>query len=270
MSLSSARNKYLLLFLSFSLFLIFSTSSYAGNFGVGTHAGYGALSHKEEGMSESNENVLFYGVSGEYTLKSNPHLFTGFVIDWGTGFYNDERWEDKGAQSQSNDIRFFGQFYEARLGYKNDFGDYYYRAFAAQGMDILRFKRDDFVFTGTPLQASGTEKLNLWRTSLGAGFGRRIGKWALDSRIAYSLHPSGRVEYSAYPGIDFDTKGTCIDGGVGLATSITDRMSFYAGISGSLIELDESDSKQFGSALVSFPGSTTEIWVGMLNLTYAF
>lgn len=264
------KNKYLILLLSFSFILLLSTVSNAGNFGAGSHAGYGNLSHKEEGMSDSNENVLFYGVSGEYTLQSNSHLFTGFVIDWGTGFYDEERWENKAAQSQSNDIRFFGQFYDIRFGYKNDLGDYYYRAFVAEGRDILRFKRDDFVFTGTPLQSSGTEKLNLWRTSLGAGFGRRIGKWALDSRIAYSLHPSGRVEYSAYPGMDFDTKGTCLDGGVGLATSITDRMSFYAGVSGSLIELDESDVKQAGSVNVSFPGSTTEIWVGMLNLTYAF
>lgn len=270
MRLSSVRNKYLILLLSFSLLLLFSTASYAGNFGVGTHAGYGTLSHEEKGSSESDQNVLFYGVSGEYTLQSNPHLFTGFVIDWGTGFYDDEKWENKGAQSQSNDIKFFGQFYDVRFGYKNDFGDYYYRAFVAGGYDILRFKRDDFIFSGAPLQASGTETLNLLRTGIGAGFGRRIGKWALDSRIAYSLHPSGKVEYSAYPGIDFDTEGTCIDGGVGLATGITDRMSFYAGISGSLIELDESGSKQSGSALVSFPGSTTEIWVGMLNLTYAF
>lgn len=270
MRLSSARSNYMFLLFSSALLLFFSSASYAGNFGVGTHAGYGTLSHEEEGRSGSDQNVLFYGVSGEYTLKSAPHLFTGFVIDWGTGFYDKERWEDKGAQSQEDEIRFFGQFYDIRFGYKNDFGDYYYRVFVAEGMDILRFKRDDLIFTGAPLQSSGTEKLNLWRTSLGAGFGRRIGRWALDSRIAYSLHPSGRVRYSAYPGIDFETEGTCIDGGVGLATGITERMSFYAGVSGSLIELDESDSKQSGSETVSFPGSTTEIWVGMLNLTYAF
>lgn len=269
MRLSFVRNKYLILLLSFTILLL-SSASYAGNFGAGTHTGYGTLSHEESGRSESSQNVLFYGVSGEYTLQSNPHLFAGFVIDWGTGFYDKERWENKGAQSQENDIRFFGQFYDVRFGYKNDYGDYYYRVFVAEGIDILRFKRDDFVFAGTPLQSSGTEKLNLWRTSLGAGFGRRIGKWALDSRITYSLHPSGRVEYSAYPGIDFETSGTCIDGGVGLATGITERMSFYAGVSGSLIELDESDVKQSGLGPVSFPGSVTEIWVGMLNLTYAF
>jgi outer membrane autotransporter protein len=127
-----------------------------------------------------------------------------------------------------------------------------------------------FSFTGAPIQPSGTQKIKLWRTSLGAGAGRRIGGWALDGRIAYSLHPSGTVQYSAYPDIDFDTNGTCIDGGVGLAKVITDRMSFYAGISYSLIELDDSDVEKNGSEDVSFPCSTTEILVGMLNLTCAF
>ncbi len=250
--------------------LFLSATAYAGNFGVGTHAGYGTLKYEEEGMSESTQNVLFYGLSGEYTLKSNSNLFTGFVIDWGTGFDDEEKWKDIGLQMQSNDIRFLGQFYDVRFGYKGGNSDYYYRLMVAGGWDMLKFKRDDFNFTGDPIQSSGTQKIKLWRTSLGAGAGRRIGDWALDGRIALSLHPSGTVEYSAYPGVDFDTEGTCIDGGVGLATGIMDRMSFYAGISYSLIELDESDTEKNGGDNVFFPGSTTEILVGMLNLTYAF
>jgi len=74
---------------------------------------------------------------------------------------------------------------------------YYYRVFAAGGWDLLRFKRDEFSFIGAPMQPSGTEKIQLWRTSLGIGMGRRIEGWALDGRIAYSLHPSGTVEYSS-------------------------------------------------------------------------
>jgi hypothetical protein len=244
--------------------------AHAGNLGIGIHAGYGTLEYEEEGRSESTQNVLFYGLSGEYTLKSNSSLFTGFVIDWGTGFDDDEQWRAGGTQMQSNDIRFFGQFYDVRFGFKGNYEDYYYRAYLAGGRDVLRFKRDGFRFTGPPLQPSGTEKIKLWRTSLGTGFGRRVGEWAFDGRIAYSLHPSGTVEYSAYPDIAFDTEGTCIDGGAGLATAITEKMGFYAGISYSLIELDESDVKMSGSEKVDFPGSTTEILVGMLNLTCAF
>ncbi|MBI4844759.1 MAG: hypothetical protein HY809_10680 [Nitrospirae bacterium] len=260
------RHKLHVLFLGVALFIFLADNSRAENLGIGAHAGYGTLSHKEGDRSESLQKVLFYGISGEHSLKNNPHFFTGFVIDWGTGFYDDERWEKRGSQSQSNDIRFFGQFYEARLGYKNDYGDYYYRAFIAEGMDILRYKRDDFIFSGIPLQESGTEKINLWRTSLGAGLGKKIGKWTLDSRIAYSLHPSGRIKYSADHGTVFETQGTCVDGGIGLAIEVAANLGLYAGISYSLIKLDENN----GSSALTFPGSETEILLGMLNVTYSF
>jgi hypothetical protein len=50
--------KYMLVVAIFSV-SFFSVTASAGNFGVGTHAGYGVLEYEEDGRSESTQNVLF-------------------------------------------------------------------------------------------------------------------------------------------------------------------------------------------------------------------
>ncbi len=64
----------------------------------------------------------------------------------------------------------------------------------------------------------------------------------------------------------FDTNGTCLDMGLGIAKSVSEKVGFYAGGSYTLVKLDKSDERQ---GFVS-PDSRMQIIVGVINLTYAF
>lgn len=263
--------------LALTLTILFTNSSYAGNLGFGVHSGYGVLKYKENTSSfgtkvesESKQNVVLFGVSGEYSFPRPKNFYTGIVTDWVSGLKDEERWRENSTQIQTNDMKFFGEFYDLRFGYKNTFDNLYYRVHISGGWDGLHFKRDNFIARGVSRSSVTTqEDFSLWRTGAGFGVGYKLGKWALDGRLMYNYYPKGDVESSLYPGITFDTNGTCFDWGLGISRQITQNMNFYTGLSYTLIKLKE-DVKKSGSQVGVFPNSETEMVVGMVNLTYAF
>ncbi len=124
---------------------------------------------------------------------------------------------------------------------------------------------------GSNVSGTSIEDFSLWRLGGGFGIGYKLdNKWAVDARGSYGYYVRGTVENSSYPDISFDTNGTCLDGGIGIARELTEKLNFYAGVSYTLIELDESDVQRSGSTLVVFPNSSTEIMGVVVNLTYAF
>lgn len=261
-----------LLLMSACQLILFDCKSYAGNFGAGVHSGYGILKFKERETSsgdnfelKSEQKVILFGGSGEYSFPKPDNLYIGVITDWAFGLKDVETLEQNKVEVQTNDMRFFGQFYDLRFGYKDNLRNFYYRVYISGGWDGLRFKRDNYVWQGSRIQKSTTEDISLWRTGAGTGFGYRIGEWSLDSRVAYSFYPDGKTEDSSYPQVTFDTYGTCLDAGFGAAYSVTERASFYAGMSYTLQNLKGSttDSDIFWK-------SKLEIIVGMVNLTYAF
>lgn len=259
------------------LILINAGSAYAGNFGMGLHGGYGVLKYEERTsvlgtdiVSESSQNVILFGVSGEYTFPNISNFYTGITTDWAVGLKDEEVWKEKNIKIQTNDMRVFDQFYDFRLGYKNSANNFYYRYYLSGGWDGMHFSRDKFVTQGEPVSESVTEDISLWRMGAGAGFGYKPGKWALDGRIAYAYYPVGKVENSSLPQFRFDTDGTCFDAGIGAARAINKNMSFYIGGSYSLIKLNESEIKQSGLIRAVFPESRTEMIIGVANLSYSF
>ena len=272
------------------LFILFVSccKAYAGNLGFGVHSGYGVIKYEEQTTAlgtdlegESKQNAFLFGVSGEYSfclkacspqvnLPRQKNFYAGITTDWAVGLENEETWKNNGAKSQTNDMRIFGQFYDFRFGYKDSVDSFYYRFYVSGGWDGLHFRRSNFVVSGTAVSGTVTEDFSLWRTGAGLGLGYKPGKWALDGRLAYSYYPRGSVKNSSYPAITFDTNGTCMDMGIGIAREITKRINFYAGVSYTLIELDESNIMRNGSGQVIFPNSKTEILIGVANLTYAF
>jgi len=255
---------------------LFIGSAYAGDFGMGVHAGYGTAGYKERTSalgvdveSESIQPVFLTGFSVEYTFRRK--LFINLTTDLLFGREGNERWSGDGVEIQENDMRISGQFYDLRFGYKDDLNNVYYRVYISGGWDGLSFKRDVFRVDGMPAGGSVEEDFSLIRMGIGAGAGYKLNKrWAIDGRAAYSYYPYARVENTALPDFDFRIHGTCLDEGLGVTYQISDRLSLYAGFSYTLLRLDESDVIEKGSVMAVFPASTTEIRTGMLNLTYMF
>jgi hypothetical protein len=245
----------------------------AGNFGIGMHSGYGIIKFKEKEIflgdnleSESRQNVILFGGSGEYSFPPRwENFFIGITTDWAFGLRDRETWIQDSVQVQTNDMKVFGQFYDFRFGYKNSLNDFYYRLYVSGGWDGLHFKRDKRIWRGTPIAGSITEDISLWRTGVGAGFGYKVRKWALDGRVAYSYYPEGEAEDSSLPQYTFDTNGICFDVGFGIARQIVENMSFYLGGSYTLQKLKGNTT----GGTISWK-SNLEILVGMVNLTYAF
>ncbi len=277
------------MFLVFFIILAGSYEAFGGNLGFGIHSGYGVIKYEEQAFvssginreAESKQNAFLFGVSGEYSfcLKAcspqvNPprrkNFYAGITTDWLTGLGDRETWRDSGIQFQTNDMRVFGQFYDLRFGYKNNFDRLYYRLYVSGGWDGLHFKRNNFVELGVAKSGTVTEDFSMWRAGAGLGLGYKLGKWALDGRAAYSYYLKGSVDNSSVPDVIFDTKGTCIDMGIGIAREIAQNMKIYAGFSYTLIELNESDIMWSNSTPFVFPDSTTEIMLGVASLTYAF
>ncbi|MBI5099045.1 MAG: hypothetical protein HZB30_07365 [Nitrospirae bacterium] len=269
------------------IFLIFVSSiiyinnfADASNFGIGVHSGYGVLKYEEhtstlgtDRKSDASLNTLLLGASGEYSFTKFDNLYAGITTDFAIGTKDREKWKDNGSESQTNDIRVFGQFYDFRLGYKNNIDEFYYRAYISGGWDGIRFTRDNFSASGKVINGETTEDFSLWRMGGGLGFGYKFNKWALDGRAAYSYYPDGKVTNSDYDGLTFDTNGTCLDLGVGIGRAITNNIGFYMGGFYTLIILDESEVKRAVSKTTTrivFPDSRTELMGGVVNLTYAF
>ncbi len=273
-------------FMSFQPFWT-DSGAHAGNFGFGVHSGAGVIRYVEQSTvfgpnreAESSQGVIIVGGSGEYSFPRSGNFFAGLTIDYTLGLEDRETWKDDGSKFQINDMRVFGQFYDMRFGYKNSFvvptlrdrflDNLYYRLYLSGGWDGLYFERSDFVLRGSNVSGTSIEDFSLWRLGGGFGIGYKLDKWAVDARGSYGYYVKGTVENSSYPDISFDTNGTCLDGGIGIARELTEKLNFYTGVSYTLIELDESDVQRSGSTLVVFPNSSTEIMGVVVNLTYAF
>jgi hypothetical protein len=268
---SYVNNKYLrIVFAAVALTGIFWAGNVeAGNFGVGTHAGYGTIKYEEEFSSVESEaslDTILFGVSGEYSFRGHENFFTGITTDWALGLEGREEWRTNGVEFKTDNLMIFGQFYDFRLGYKNSLEKMYYRVHVSGGWDGIRFRRDDFVWLGSSVTGDNTEDISLWRVGAGGGFGYKFGEWALDGRAAYSYIPKGTVENTGVSSVKFDTNGTCLDMGFGIAKAVSEKMGFYAGGSYTLVKLDKSDERKG----FVFPDSRMQIIVGVVNLTYAF
>lgn len=266
-----------IIFLIICLTLSQADSAFAGNFGMGVHAGYGVLNYEESTSalgsdleSDSSQNVILFGVSGEYTFPQMNNFYADVTTDWAVGLKDDEVWKENGFEIQTNDMEAFAQFYDFRLGYKNGSDNFYYRYYLSGGWDGMHFSRDKFVIHDEPVSESVTEDISLWRMGAGAGFGYKPGEWALDGRIAYAYYPVGKVENSSLPQFSFDTNGTCFDAGIGAARAINKNMSIYFGGSYTFIKLNESGIERSGLTRAVFPESRTEIITGMANISYSF
>ncbi len=269
--------KKIIFLLIISSIIFFAGNVNAGNFGIGVHSGYGAIKYKEQSSafgnkfeSESTQNLVIVGVSWEYSFPKPENFYVNITTDWIFGLEGVERWKENTSQIQTTDMRIFGQFYDFRFGYKNSLNNFYHSFYVSGGRDALHFRRDKSVWRGTSVTGRVTEDINLWRTGMGTGFGYKIGKWALNARLAYAYYPIGKVENSSLPQFTFDTNGTVLDTGLGIAREITHNVSFYFGISYTLLKLEQSDIMQSGSIQAVYPESKAEIVLGMVNLTYAF
>jgi len=263
--------------LVFILIIVSAGIAEAGGAGVGIHSGYGVIKYEHHTSfmgsdikSESSQDVILFGVSGEYSFSEPINFYAGVTTDWALGLKDNETTKDHGIQIQSNDMRTFSQFYDFRFGYKNSGRDYYYRLYVAGGWDGVHIKRDQFLQQKYPAEGVNKEDISLWRAGAGAGFGYTLGNWALDGRIAYAYYLSGEVKFSSLPQNTFDTNGSCLDMGVGIVRKITEKTSFYVGVSYTLLELDESVIKHSNSVWAVFPQSRIEILTGVVNLNYSF
>jgi len=168
-------------------------------------------------------------VSGEYSFSQPENFYVGITADWVFGLKDEEVWRGNNKQIQTNDMRFFGQFYNLRFGYKNTLEDLYYRFYIAGGWDGLPFKRDRFILRGSSLAGSVTKDFSLWRIGVGIGLGYKIGKWALDGRWAFGYYPWEEVDNSSLPQFTFDTEGSCLDLGVWSVSRDSEEFEFLDG-----------------------------------------
>ena len=260
-----------------SLIIIFAGIVDAGNFGIGVHSGYGVIKYEEQSSafgnqfeSSATQNMVIFGVSGEYSFPRPHNFYANITTDWVLGLEDVERWKENNIQIQTTDMSVFSQFYDFRFGYKNARDNLYYSFYVSGGLDSMHFKRDKYLWRGTPVTGIITEDIYLWRTGMGTGVGYKLGKWALDGRFAYAFYPVAKVNNSSLPQFTFNTNGTVLDTGLGLSREVTQNVNCYFGGSYSLLKLEQSDIMRNGSIQAFYPGSKTEIMAGMVNLTFAF
>jgi len=275
--------KYIRLLSGYLLFIFIAGYAEAGNFGVGAHTGFGVIKYQEDTMllgdeyeSDTSLATVLLGVSGEYTFQRFENLFAGITTDWAFGIDNEERWDKNNIRFQTNDVRIFAQFYDGRLGYKNNFKKFNYRLYGSFGWDGIHFRRTNFIdVNGVKTDASIAEEFTLWRVGGGLSMDYRIGNLVLDGRAAYSYYFDGEVRSTNNDGIWFDTNGTCLDFGLGVIFEVADDLNFYLGGSYTRIELDESEVlsgiSQSGRPIATkFPNSELQMVAGVVNLTYSF
>ncbi len=274
--------KYRYILSGLLLFIFITGYAEAGNFGVGVHTGFGVIKYEEdttlladEYQSDTKLTTVLLGVSGEYTFQKFENLFAGITTDWALGLKGEERWDKNKIKFQTNDVRIFAQFYDGRLGYKNNIDKFNYRLYGSFGWDGVHFRRTNFVDeNGVLTESTIAETFGLWRVGGGLSMGYRIGNLVLDGRAAYSYYFDGEVRSSNNDGIWFDTNGTCLDLGLGVIFPVAEDFNLYMGGSYTRLELDESEVKnglQTGRPFASkFPNSQMQMIAGVVNLTYSF
>ncbi len=260
------------IFFIFFIFFAGCCEVFAGNPGFGVHSGYGILKFEEKETffgdnfeSKSRQKAFLFGVSGEYSFPRHENFYTGLVTDWLIGLEDGEIWKENGTKFQTDDMRFLGQFYDLRMGYKNNLENFYYRIYLSGGWDGMRLRRTNFIENSVAENKTLTEDFSLWRTGTGFGLGYRADKWTFDGRAAYSYYPEGRTKDSSLPQYTFDTNGTCLDAGFGASRGIAKNMNFYLGVNYTLQKLKGTEPLQ----AISWK-STLEVLVGVVSLTYAF
>jgi len=68
---------------------------------------------------------------------------------------------------QKNDMELTTQFYDLRAGYKNKKDNLYYRFYISGGWDGMRFKRDEYIWQGSPLNKISIEEISLYKVGAG-------------------------------------------------------------------------------------------------------
>lgn len=262
----------------FSQLVCLIPAVFAGNFSLDTRGGFGAITYKEQTSSvgvnreaESTQDAVLLGLSGEYSFSEKGKFFTALTADWAIGTGDREKWKDNSVEFQTNDMKVFGEFYDVRLGYKNNIDNFYYRAYVSGGWDGMHFRRRHFIVRGVAT-ASGpiTEDFSLWRTGGGIDLGYKLaGGYMLNAKAGYGYYINGEVENSAYPNTTWDTNGKRMDFNIGVSKEIQQNIKFNIGFIYTLIELDE-DIQTVSSTRVVFPDSETEMMFGVLSLTCAF
>jgi len=257
--------------------LLFTVTDASGGIGVGAHTGYGRLKYTEstdklgdERDSDAVLDALILGGSIEYSFENLRGVYTSFVTDWVIGLRDSERWYSNSVLYQVNDLSIFGQFYDARIGYRGVLDRLHYTLYLSGGWDGIHFRRTRFLSDHTRKNDVITEDFSLWRTGGGMGAGYTLGRIGIEARVAYGYYFDGEIRNSSHAGLVYDTNGTCLDLGAGISYPIGERWRIYGGLSYTLISLDESDLQRDDSVVSIFPESRTVIVSGMFNVGYSF
>jgi hypothetical protein len=157
------------------------------------------------------------------------------------------------------------QFYDLRVRYKNQKDNFYYRLYMSGGWDGLRFKRDEYVWQGSPLDKTSIEEISLWKVGTGAGIGFKKDKRSLEGRMSYSYYVDGETEDSSLPSVTFDTEGSRLNITLGLLREITKDLGIYFGGDYILQKLKGNTSDDDISWRTKF-----QILSGIIKLIYAF
>lgn len=252
--------------------LFLSPIAHASRLSIDVHSGYGILRFEEKEYnrgdkfeSEFKHKAILLGLSGEYILSEGGNIYTGINADWAFGLKDREELRRDGVKVQENDMRLSMQFYELRIGYRNQRGILYYRFYLSGGWDGMRFKRDEYIWQGSPLDKVSIEEISLWKVGAGADIGFRKDKWFLEGRFEYFYYPEGETEDSTLPNVTFDTEGSHFNIALGLTHEFTKDLGIYFGGDYILQKLKGNTSDDDISWRTKL-----QILTGKIKLIYAF
>lgn len=260
------------LLLILSGIIVLTQTSFADNLSIDVRSGYGILKfeekenyHGDDFDSEFKHNVILLGVSGEYTLPENKHFYAEINIDWAFGLKDRETLRQNGEEVQKNEMRVSLQFYGLRLGYKDIKDNFYYRFYIRGGWDGLRFKRENYVWRGVPIEKSSIEEISLWVIGAGMRLGVNKDRWSLDGKLSYFYYPNGETEDSSIPHVTFDTNGSRLNIDIGLTREIMNNLNLYFGGNYILQRLKGNTVSED----ISWKAKL-QILAGVINLRYIF
>jgi len=260
------------LLISIMVILFLPSIAHANKLSIDIHGGYGILKFKEEEYNHGNKfesefkhKVVLFGLSGKYIFSKDGNFYTGINTDWAFGLKDREKRKRDGVEVQENDMRLSMQFYELLVGYRNQKDSIYYRLYISGGWDGMRFKRDEYMWQGSPLDKVSIEEMSLWKIGAGAGIGYRKDKWSFEGGLSYSYYVDGETEDSSLPKVTFDTGGSRLNIVFGLKREIVKNLGIYFGGDYILQKLKGNTSDND----ISWR-SKLQILTGMINLMYAF